>query len=81
MKLTGQRNQCAGCKKYFNSNGAFDKHRVGKYGVNRRCLADEEMIAKGMSINRDGFWIAESMPDGLFKKDKEDVREEHKDSS
>jgi hypothetical protein len=58
--LTGNRNQCQGCKEYFNSNSPFDKHRTGTYGVNRRCLTPEEMIAKGMfeELLR-GFWITE----------------------
>ena len=58
--LKGQRNQCAGCGEYFNSNYAFDKHRTGKHGVDRRCRTKEEMLAKGMSVNQWGFWISES---------------------
>ena len=60
MILTGQRNQCQGCKQYFNSNVAFDKHRRGKFGVDRRCLTPDEMRAKGMLINHAGFWIIEA---------------------
>lgn len=62
MKLTGQRNQCRGCSQYFNSNLAFDKHRTGQPGHGRRCRTADEMIAKGMSLNKHGFWISESMP-------------------
>lgn len=62
MNLTGQRNQCRGCSQYFNSNTAFDKHRHGKVGHGRRCLTPEEMMAKGMSLNKAGFWITEAMP-------------------
>lgn len=47
--------------RYFNSNGAFDKHRTGKHGVNRRCMTEQEMLEKGMLINKDGFWIGEAM--------------------
>lgn len=61
MKLTGNRNQCAGCKKYFNSNKGFERHRTGKFGVDRRCRTTDEMLAKGMSLNADGFWITEIM--------------------
>lgn len=57
MILTGNRNQCQSCKQYFNSNKAFDKHRRGEFGVNRRCLTPDEMKAKGMLINHAGFWI------------------------
>ena len=59
MKLTGRRNQCQGCKEYFNSNTAFDKHRTGDHGKNRRCRTPLEMTEKGMLINNDGFWISE----------------------
>lgn len=62
MNLTGQRNQCPGCNQYFNSNTAFEKHRTGQHGHNRRCLTPEEMIAKGMSLNKAQFWITEAMP-------------------
>jgi hypothetical protein len=62
MILRGQRNQCRGCSQYFNSNFAFDKHRVGEHGHNRRCLTPDEMSAKGMSLNSDGFWVGKSMP-------------------
>lgn len=62
MKLTGQRNQCQGCKQYFNSNAAFDKHRTGQVGHGRRCRTPEEMLAKGMSLNKDSFWVTRAMP-------------------
>ncbi len=71
MKLGSQRNQCQGCKQYFNSTGAFDKHRTGKHGVNRRCMTPEEMTAKGMSINKDGFWITE-IYDNSIKRNKDE---------
>lgn len=71
MKLGSQRNQCQGCKQYFNSNGAFEKHRTGKHGVNRRCLTPDEMIAKKMSINKDGFWITEAYDYNIKRKDDE----------
>lgn len=59
MKLQGQRNQCQGCKRYFNSNTAFEKHRTGKHGKDRRCMTEEEITAKGMSLNAQSFWISE----------------------
>jgi hypothetical protein len=59
MRLTGSRNQCQGCKQYFNSVTAFDKHRVGEHGVDRRCRTPEEMTALGMFVNHAGFWITE----------------------
>jgi hypothetical protein len=61
-QLNGARNQCPTCKEYFNSNGAFDKHRTGSHGVNRRCRTPEEMLEKGMALRKDGFWVADPMP-------------------
>jgi len=63
MRLTGSRNQCQSCKQYFNSNTAFDKHRTGAHGVNRRCRTTEEMTALGMLVNTAGFWITEKRND------------------
>jgi len=60
MKLTGSRNQCQACKQYFNSNPAFEKHRVGKHGVDRRCRTTQEMTAKGMLVNHAGFWVTKA---------------------
>jgi len=60
--LSGDRNQCQGCKEFFNSTFAFEKHRTGEFGKDRRCLAVEEMESKGMSKNSAGFWISSSMP-------------------
>lgn len=67
MILTGQRNQCPGCDQYFNSNLAFDMHRTGKHGHDRRCMTPLEMTAKGMCVNAAGFWISESMPSDKLK--------------
>lgn len=72
MKLTGQRNQCPGCHQYFNSNAAFDKHRTGTFGVDRRCKTEEEMLAAGMAVNSKGFWVTALNP--LFA-DKEEYDE------
>lgn len=71
MKLTGQRNQCQGCKEYFNSNAAFDKHRTGKPGHGRRCRTIEEMTAIGMLKNQAGFWVTEAY-DKYREKEEED---------
>jgi len=66
--LANDRNQCQSCKGYFNSVTAFDKHRKGKHGVDRRCLNEEEMLGLGMSLNKDGFWITKAMPVAVFEK-------------
>lgn len=68
MLLTGSRNQCGACRQYFNSNTAFEKHRTGKYGVDRRCLNDEEMLAKKMFKNSAGYWVGSIMDKSLIEK-------------
>lgn len=65
MKLSGDRNQCRGCGEFFNSSFAFDKHRTGSFGKDRRCLTAMEMSAKGMSKNAAGFWISAALPTGI----------------
>jgi hypothetical protein len=71
--LNGQRNQCQSCKEYFNSVGAFEKHRTGKHGVNRRCRTPEELLALGCSLNRDGFWITKKRPEDSYTRKEDDV--------
>lgn len=71
MKLTGSRNQCQGCKQYFNSTTAFDMHRTGEHGVNRRCRTPEEMTALGMLINHAGFWITEKYHGNMDEREVE----------
>lgn len=56
-KLRGDRNQCPTCNEFFNSTLAFEKHRTGKFGIDRRCRTVGEMEIKGMSKNDAGFWI------------------------
>lgn len=48
--------RCAACGCYFKSVAGFDKHRVGPVEA-RRCLAPDEMRAKGMRISERGYWI------------------------
>ena len=57
MKLRGDRNQCRGCGKYFNSTRAFDKHRHGSHSQGTRaCMGADEMQGLGMVLRADGFW-------------------------
>ena len=65
MKLNGDKNQCPSCDEYFNSTFAFDKHRVGKTGINRRCMTTDEMLDKGMEKSSTGFWVSAKRPEGL----------------
>jgi len=62
MKLSGDRNQCPTCGEYFNSGYAFDKHRTGQHGVDRKCLKTEQMLAMGMDKNSAGYWISSKNP-------------------
>lgn len=57
MKLSGDRCRCCACGAHFNSTRAFDKHRRGDYGIDRRCLTAAEMLARGMAQNATGFWV------------------------
>lgn len=62
MILRGDRNQCRACGCYFNSTAAFDKHRVGSYSKDRRCLSPIEMADKGFRTNRRGFLVFGANP-------------------
>lgn len=59
LKVGESRNQCQACKQYFNSNTAFDFHRIGEHGVDRRCMTVDEMLGRGMEKNKAGYWIKE----------------------
>lgn len=54
--LRGDRNKCPTCGEYFNSTHAFEKHRTGEFGKDRRCRTRDEMFSKGMHLGADGFW-------------------------
>lgn len=68
--LRGNRNQCSACKRYFNSNTAFDMHRTGQHGVDRRCMTTTEMEAIGMILRSDDFWIGSAMK-GYMENEKD----------
>jgi hypothetical protein len=62
MPVRGERtNQCPTCHLFFFSLTAFDKHRTGDHGRNRRCRTPDEMLEKGMCLNKDGYWVSEKM--------------------
>jgi hypothetical protein len=42
---------CKACGLYFRSVGGFDSHRV-----NRRCLSQDELQARGYEPSHDGYW-------------------------
>lgn len=64
-KFSGDRNQCPTCGRYFNSTSAFDKHRAGAFGVDRRCMSEDEMRERGMCENAAGFWIGSKRPESF----------------
>lgn len=66
-KLTGARCRCGACGFYFNSIGAFDRHRAGP-PTNRRCLSPAEMVARGMTTNDTGFWVRSRMTDADLQR-------------
>jgi hypothetical protein len=69
MELRGDKNQCRSCEKYFNSTHAFEKHRIGEHGVDRRCRTTDEMLEKKMAVNSRGFWVSELMnKDHVYEK-------------
>lgn len=55
-RLTGNRCQCPTCAEYFNGVQPFDKHRVGEYGKDRRCMTVAEMRSAGFMRSPAGFW-------------------------
>ncbi|OOG43233.1 hypothetical protein B0E52_09865 [Rhodanobacter sp. C06] len=59
-KLTGNRCQCTACGEYFNGVQPFDRHRVGSFGTDRRCLDVQAMEAAGFVRNAAGFWTSEA---------------------
>ena len=62
IKLKGDHNQCPTCAELFNSTAAFERHRTGEFGVNRRCRTVEEMIKRGMAKNARGWWVTAVNP-------------------
>ena len=57
-KLTDSRCQCAGGGEYFNSDSAFDKHRIGDFGKNRRCMTTAEM-REGRDVQERGRLVGD----------------------
>ncbi|MGW0682900.1 FDXHR family putative zinc-binding protein [Streptomyces sp. NPDC002754] len=43
---------CSGCHETFSTYGASDKHRIGSFGIDRRCAAPGTV---GL-VQRDGIW-------------------------
>jgi hypothetical protein len=56
--LRGDHCQCRSCFEYFNSTYAFDKHRTGQHGKDRRCLTTDQMLQRKMAKNAGGWWLS-----------------------
>jgi hypothetical protein len=59
--------RCSICGEYFNSSGAFGRHRVGPFAPigkpeTRRCLSVEEMLAKDFFKKSSGHWARGKRP-------------------
>ena len=48
--------ECIGCLRLFRGVPAFDAHRTGRHGGNRRCMTDAEMIAAGLALDEREVW-------------------------
>jgi hypothetical protein len=55
--LTGNRCECTACGEYFSSERSFDRHRIGQFGIDRRCMTADAMTADGWARNDRGFWL------------------------
>jgi len=49
-----QRTGCRTCDRVFTSTEAFDKHRVGEYGVDRECVSEPRSV--GLTLTSEGYW-------------------------
>lgn len=48
--------RCGGCGLSFAQLSAFDKHRTGAFGPDRRCLTRTAMLEQGFSQDPHGRW-------------------------
>ena len=62
MILRGDHCLCVTCGEHFNSTAAFDKHRTGRHGKDRRCLTEPEILQRNMERNASGWWIGSKRP-------------------
>jgi hypothetical protein len=68
---------CRGCNQTFTSLSAFDMHRTGKFErKKRRCLTEQEMLARGMVQNAKSWWMRSAFDGALPWLESEDEQEE-----
>lgn len=53
---------CSTCHEDFNSDAAFDMHRTGRFGIDRRCKTPDEMHRAGQERNKAGRWVTRPRP-------------------
>lgn len=57
-RLTGQRCRCPACGLVFSTVRNYDQHRVGTFAPPaRRCMAEDEMTARGLLRTAAGVWV------------------------
>jgi len=56
IPINSNRCMCPTCGLFFKSIRGFDMHRR-----NMKCLSEEEMLDKGMAINKTGHWVSRLM--------------------
>lgn len=61
-RLTGHRNQCSACFQAFGGNHGFSLHRIGAFGLDRRCMSPAELQTAGMVQDEAGFWCRQDAP-------------------
>ena len=71
------KSHCGGCHQMFTSLSAFDMHRTGKFErKKRRCLTEQDMLAKGMVQNTKGWWMRSAFDREIPWFESEDEHEE-----
>jgi hypothetical protein len=56
--------QCGACGAFFAAVSVFDKHRIGPYDGERRCLTPAEMQARNLVLRESGVWGMPGPPEG-----------------
>lgn len=64
-KLTGNRCKCVVCGEVFSTESNFNKHRVGQYGFDRKCLNPASANLRIVSTSTGTIWKGEPRPEHL----------------
>ena len=49
--------ECMGCGALFLGVPAFDAHRIGRHGRDRRCATTADMLGAGLAQDERGVWL------------------------